>query len=715
MNLSEAFDAALPELPKTRFSRNKPPCLDPELIVRETTLDGEPSLAVYQRSRANFFRFPPAQWELVLLFDGVRSFQEIADTYSESTGVPLAPEDVRSFAESMDSLDFWYKSPQEKNIALNEKLMAQRSRRAQQKSKINLAHISFSAWDPDRYLTFLDAKIGRYVFSEWCTAAAVLLFLFEVIVFAVKWNVIGPDIPLYYNFTNKGLGDLAEFWILFLLIGFVHESAHGLTCRHYGGEVHSMGLMFLYLTPAFYVDVTESWISGNRSQRLATIIAGIWIEMVLCGIAILVWTSTLPGDWLHDFCYKIILLTGIAVVAINMNPLIKLDGYYFLTEFIGIPDLKERSTAFLVGWVQRHLFRMRVEVPVVPRRRIALFVAYAFLSGAYSYLLLLTVVRFSYNITYQWLADFAIVPAGVLLFAVFRSRLRSLFIFSSEFIRQRRENWGGIQPSHAVIVGVVAFILFVPLWRDREGAFFTVEPERTATLNSSSPGKIIEVLVAEGQQVAEGQPLALLSSDAVSSLQADSAEQTALAKFHAFDAEVRRQSVAGSSAEIAGAKRSSEFAEASGGHLLLTAPWSGIVTTEDPASLLGRSLGSGQPVITVADDSRLRVRLYIPALELVHIPMPAEVSLMPAGAFRPMRTHLVSVDGKAANMPQGILAAQSYKGISAPTFYSSRIDLPQSTALRMGMSGEAIIFGKRQSVAMRIASSAWSLVRARIW
>ena len=49
-----------------------------------------------------------------------------------------------------------------------------------------------------------------------------------------------------------------------------------------------MGLMFLYLTPAFYVDVTETWISATKVQRLATIIAGIWIEMVVCGIAMIV-------------------------------------------------------------------------------------------------------------------------------------------------------------------------------------------------------------------------------------------------------------------------------------------------------------------------------------------------------------------------------------------------------------------------------------------
>ena len=33
--------------------------------------------------------------------------------------------------------------------------------------------------------------------------------------------------------------------MLILILGFLHETAHGLTCKHYGGQVHSMGLMFL--------------------------------------------------------------------------------------------------------------------------------------------------------------------------------------------------------------------------------------------------------------------------------------------------------------------------------------------------------------------------------------------------------------------------------------------------------------------------------------
>jgi len=286
MNLSEALDAALPEIPKAKLARVRPPCLDPDLIAREDTLDGEPIVGVFQRRQGNYFRFVPLQWQLAVLFDGERSYDEIAAVFKEETGAELATEDIRTFAKNMDEADFWYQSPQERNIALNEKLTAQRSRRAKRKSKVNIAHITFDGWDPDRYLTLLDEYAGGFIYSRWSVFAVVLLFLFEAVVFASKWHVIGPDIPLFYNFARKSVADLAVFWILFLVIGFFHETAHGLTCKHYGGEVHRMGLMLIYLTPAFFVDVTETWISATKVQRLATIIAGIWIEMVFCGIAI---------------------------------------------------------------------------------------------------------------------------------------------------------------------------------------------------------------------------------------------------------------------------------------------------------------------------------------------------------------------------------------------------------------------------------------------
>lgn len=505
MNLSEALDAALPEMPKSQLSRKRPPMVDPELIVREDILDGEPLVVVYQRSTTNVFRFPPIQWKLVQLFDGKRSYEQIAEEYSAITRTAVAADDVRAITAGLDEANFWYKTPQERNIALNEKLQAQRSRRSEKKAGNSLAHISFSAWDPDRYLTRLDAAIGKYIYSRWFTVSVVLLFIFEACVFVAKWNLLGHDIPLYYTFSKKTFADIVRFWLIFLVIGFFHESSHGLTCKHFGGEVHSMGLMFLYLAPCFYVDVSACWVSATRLQRLATIIAGIWIEMVMCGIAMIIWTNTPVGEPIHDFAYEIILITGLAVIVINLNPLIKLDGYYFLTEWIGIPDLKERSTAFLSGWVQHLVFRLPVEVPIVPRRRVVFFVLYAFVSGCYSYLLLFAVVRFAFNILLHFMAEWALLPTAALAFVIFRSRLRIFGKFLANFymVRQQSVLWR-VTPIRLIALAVIAILLLMPIWHVRIDAYYLVEPSDVQALRAGVTGTVRRVNVREGQWVQKG-------------------------------------------------------------------------------------------------------------------------------------------------------------------------------------------------------------------
>ncbi len=168
MNLSEALNAALPEIPKTRYARESPPCLDPELIVREDTLDGEPFIGVLQREGSNYYRFPTRTRRLAELFDGIRSYEEIAAPVQPGDRAEFTTEDIRIFVGNLDEVGLWYKTPQEKNLALSEKLMAQRSRRAHGTSRFNVANISFSAWDPDRYLTWLDGRVGRFVYSNWC-------------------------------------------------------------------------------------------------------------------------------------------------------------------------------------------------------------------------------------------------------------------------------------------------------------------------------------------------------------------------------------------------------------------------------------------------------------------------------------------------------------------------------------------------------------------
>jgi putative peptide zinc metalloprotease protein len=715
MNLSEALDAALPDIPQARLSRKSPPRIDPDLIIREDVTDGEQIISVYQRSTANLLRLKPTQWQLAQCFDGVRSYEEIAAAFEAETSIPLDASEVRTFADNMDESGFWYKNPQEKNIAMNEKLAAQRSRRAQSNSTFNVAHISFSAWDPDQYFTRLDRAIGKFVYSPWLTLFAVVLFLIEASVFIVKWNVIGPDIPLYYDFSKKTFSDLVQFWVLLFMIGFIHESAHGLTCKHYGGEVHSMGLMFLYLTPAFYVDVTESWVSASRLQRMATIIAGIWIEMIVCGVATIVWTNTQPGLWIHDFSYKLILLTGLAVVVVNFNPLIKLDGYYFFTEWVRIPDLKERSTTFLVGWVQRYIFRLPVDVPAVSQRRVPLFVFYALASGAYSYLLLLFFVRFSYNVFYHWFAELALLPALLLGFVIFRSRLRSLQTFFRDFFRARTDEGAfRFTPIRGLLALVVLIVLCVPIARDRENAWFVIEPAETFQAHAGVAGRVLAVYVQQGDAVHKGQVMATLQSLNQASAREEAAAQTSASQAQVYTAEIQHSGL-GEALAAQNAARGSTAA-ASEQSVVVVAPAAGVVSTADTQNLLNRDVTTGQALLTIVDPSQLVARVYVPVSEIDRVRLGDEVSLQLPSQFAAIHGRLGAMEGSAMPLPPGLLAEEEYKGISLPTYYPSRMSLGQmGSGIRPGMSGQAKIFSQRRSLANRIVTAFGNVLRTHFW
>lgn len=716
MNLSEALDAALPDIPKARMQRSRPPLLDPDLVVREDVLDGEPIVGVFQRGKGTFYRFSPAQWNLALLFDGTRSYEEISELYEQQTGVPVAAEDTRAFADNMEESDFWFKTPQEKNLRLSERLSAQRGRRAQRKSKLNLVHISFSAWDPDRYLTWIDRHIGRYIYNRWSVLAVLVLFTFETLVFIRNWNILGPDIPLYFNFTHKNLYDVAEFWLLLFGLGFVHETAHGLTCKHYGGQVHSMGLMFLYLTPAFFVDCSESWVTASRVQRLATIIAGIWVEMTICGLSMIVWMNTASGQWLHDFLYKIILITGLAVVVMNLNPLLKLDGYYFLTEFLGIPELKERSTAFVSGWFQNRVLRLPVEIPPIPRRRTLLFVTYALISGAYSYLMLYFVIRLSYNVSAKFLAEFALIPAGALAFAMFRSRLSSLGAVIGQMWKRNFGDGLRMRPRTIVAASVLLCLLFIPLWRDRENAFFVVEPVRPATLHAAVTGNVNAVLVSEGQFVSAGQPLLRMTSANASSMQSGAVAATSSARFLAVESELRGQSVGTAAADQEAAVHSRSLAHDAQSSLSITAPFNGIVLTQDPGALLNQSVSSGQSLLTLAADGPRMVRVFIPTGEMDRVHAGDEVALAPLVHFSIPRLTLAPMDGEPVPLPGGLIAHQAYAGIVLPTFYAARMNLPARFGdLPLGAAGRAVVFGERRSLLGRASSVLLNLIRAHVW
>ena len=114
MNLTRALEVALPEILRTLAERY--PRLDPGASSRQHIEDGKPVVRIYVPSSTGMFTLPPSYWELAKLFDGQRSYEEIAVLHSQQDGVEYSAETVREFASDLEANGFWDKTPQEKNV-----------------------------------------------------------------------------------------------------------------------------------------------------------------------------------------------------------------------------------------------------------------------------------------------------------------------------------------------------------------------------------------------------------------------------------------------------------------------------------------------------------------------------------------------------------------------------------------------------------------------
>ncbi len=713
MNLAEALDVALPELPARRASRSFPR-IHPKLIAREHIEEGAPTVIAHIPGTSDLYRFSPEQWALAQLFDGQRSYQEVSQQYLAEHGVEFPPQDIQEFADNLRS--FWYQTPQEKYQA--EIQSEHRRTRVRRKSRLgDLARIQFSAWDPDSYLTWLHQRT-KFLYSGWFTALTLVLFGFMVYVFVDRWDEIGRDTLRYYSFTDKGFADLAEFWLLFFALGFFHESAHGLTCKHYGGGVHHMGFQLLYLTPTFYVEVTEGWVYANRWQRLAIIIAGIWVELIFCAVATVAWWGTPSGTFVHEMAYKVMLITGVAVVLVNLNPLIKLDGYYFFCELIGIPEIKERSTAFVTGWIRKNIFSLPAEHEYVSHRRAWLYVSYALLSGAYSYLLLLAVARFAYNVLRSYSPEWAFVPAFYLLYLMFRSRGQKLVTFMKGAYLDKKERiraWLTL-PRMLLFASLALLLLLAPIWPQTVQGRFALEPLHRAVVRAEVPGQVVGIFVDEGSRVAAGAPLARLRDLSLESQASRALADSRVAAARSTQAQLKYGAFGATRREYQRLLEQNRTLQEELSRLQLTSPLSGVVTTPRMHDLLGSYLKPGSVVAEIADTSEMKARIYLPEVSMREVRLGARTKVK-LDAMGGSASGQVSALGPASTeVEPGLVQVEEYKGIRASTYYVATVVVPNPhSEMKEGMSGTAKIYSRRRSAIGFAWQTARDFFGRKVW
>jgi len=718
MNLTRVFEVALPELPARQISE-RAPRIPPDIVFKERIEDGKLVVRAFLRSEESMFSFPSANWELVQLFDGNRSYEEIAKMYSGRTGAEYSVDEIREFAAVLEADEFWYRTPQEKNALLMQKDSDKRRKALRSKKSKwgDLAQITFPAVNPDKFLTWL-YKYTSFIYTWWFTALTLVFFAIMTAITISHWSDIGRDTLRFFNFTEKSWREAGTFYVVALVSLCWHEIGHGHACKHYGGRVPAMGFLLIYLTPAFYTDTTEGDVLASRYQRMVIALAGMWSELYICAAATIIWWLSPPDTALHSVAYMMMLITGIASVLINFNPLIKLDGYYIMSELLGLMDLKENSTAFVSAWVKRHIWQLPVEVPFVPRRRRLGYAAYALISGLYSYTILYIVARLVGNIFRNFDPDWSFVPELATAALIFRSRIRTLVNFMKFVYLDKKDRvWAWLASRHPLAIGAAAaLVLLLPVWHDSVEGQFVLEPVQTAIVRNVVPGTVTRVYADEGMPVQAGEPLLQLRNLPLQSALARTAADYQVASERANSAVLHYADFGEADQERDRLATQAKELKEEAADLDVLSPISGVVLTPRVEEQLGSYVPEGTKLVQVADLSRLRARIFVSEYDLYKVALGSRARVEVDGLWRKLDARVTSLAPKSQEIDPALAQPDEYKGLRTPNFYVAQIEVSNSEGkLKPGMVGTARIYGARRSLAGLGWQQTWRFFVRKLW
>jgi multidrug resistance efflux pump len=470
------------------------PKLREDLILSEQAEDGTPCLVVKDPQTGRFYRFREVEAFILGQLDGRASLTEIRGRVLGKYHSDLPAEALTTFLQRLGELGLLAPEGGEQPASGPVQGKALRRRR-------NPLFIRLKVFDPDHLLSYLAPRLGFFFTRPFIFISALLIFL-AVLVVIGSWEDLLAQLSRLYQ--PKAL---LIIWVSLFFVIAAHEFAHGVTCKRFGGEVHEMGFLLLFFQPAFYCNVTDAWLFKERSQRLWVTFAGGYFELFLWALAVLLWRLADPDTWLSTACLAVMVSSGISTL-FNLNPLIKLDGYYLLSDYLRIPNLRAKAFGYLASLIGMSSGSAE---EVSPRER-RVYLIYGTLAWGYS-LLLLGVVGYGVaSLLVGRLQGLGFILFIALVLLIFHGPIGKLLSGGYSLLRIGEGVRTRMKKALKILGPVAAILLLLYFWRSELSisADFHVLPTENAEVRAEVEGIIEEIYVDEGKMVKQGDLIARL-------------------------------------------------------------------------------------------------------------------------------------------------------------------------------------------------------------
>ncbi len=544
---------------------------------------------------------------LILRFDGVRDMGALWHEMVEALGERAPSQDqLIQTVGQLYALDLLQSDRPVDHAELAQRYGDITSKRWVQRYQ-NPLFFRLPLLDPDRFLA-ATSHLVRPLF----TPVGALVWLAVVAWYATQ--VVEFWDGLTRNTSDRILApdNLIVLALIFPLVKVVHELGHGYATRIFGGAVNEVGLMFLVLLPAPYVDASSSSLFPSKWRRALVGAAGMMAELMLAALAMLVWQAAEPG-WVRAVAFNVMLIASVSTLVFNGNPLLRFDAYYILADLAEIPNLAARANRWWIYLAQRGLFGLRgARTSVTARGEAVWFLIYAPLAFVYRIIVVISIALFIGS-------SYFFIGVALVLWTLTLSFVWPLlkglkFLLVSPALSGRRWRAGVSTLLMTAIVAGLVTAAPLPWGTVAHGVIWAPDQSRVF---AGTAGVVKSLLAEAGSTVSKGQPLLrledpyLVSERALALARLDElTNRLAAAETVApIEVEMLRHRIGVAESELADAERKLA-------NLTIDSPNDGVFLLARPGDLIDSFLKRGALVGHVMPREQPTIRVAVPEADI---------------------------------------------------------------------------------------------------
>ncbi len=604
---------------------------DLEILPAPPGADGSDEYTLYDRLSGRYKRLGWGEAMLLAHWREGMSAEALQAAVHRHTTLRLAPGEAEAFCRQADAAGLTRRSQVRPGMQLEAEARAARGGWLN-RFVVQYLFLRIPLVRPERFLEQSLPWVRLLV-----SAPALLLF---GILIASGIVLVASRFDLYVHtflafLTWQGM---LAYAVTLVGVKAVHELSHAYTATAFGARVRSMGLVLIVLWPIPYSDVTDAWRLESRRRRFWIGFAGVSAELVVAGLALFGWAVVSDGI-LRSVFFLVSAITVVSTVAVNLNPAMRFDGYYLLSDLWGIDNLQPRAFALTKWALHKYLLGAEVDPPEEPprRRRLLALVAYSLYAWGYRFFLYIGIALVIYHRFWK--------AIGLALFAV-----EIVQFLVRPLLREVKAVWElrkRIRPRPANLLAGLLLLaalawLALPLPRTRLLPAILV-PVESRVLYVPADGTLGEVPVERGAHVRRGDLLFRVQSRRTETELRVLAREIRILETALANAALREETRTAipeilEELETARAERAALAEEA--GRFAVRAEIDGEVVDWDETLRPGMAVGRDQVAGRLAQDTAVRVEGFVAEADAARLDLAAGGLFYPARGGAPVAVSL---------------------------------------------------------------------------